>query len=84
MSENKEISDKIYCDYKHFKGNTFEANINSINNLLLGKAQRISNTQFIYVDENDGKNYISANYFIIRRKAKDDKEDNIGNEIKMC
>ena len=85
MNSNEEIkSDKIYCDYKHFKGNTFETNINSINDLLLGKAQRISNTQFIYVDENDGKNYISANYFIIRRKEKDHKEDNIGNEIKMC
>ena len=75
---------KIYCDYKKFKGNTFETNINSINNLLLGKAQKISNTQFIYVDENDGKNYISANFFIIRRKAKDEKEDNKENEIKKC
>ena len=77
-------NDKIYCDYKRFKGNTFETNINSINNLLLGKAQRISNTQFIYVDESDGKNYISANYFIIRLKAKDDKAGNMGKEIKMC
>ena len=85
MNSNKEIkNDKIYCDYKQFKGNTFETNINSINNLLLGKAQRISNTQFIYVDQSDGKNYISANYFIIRPKAKDDKEGNMGNEIKMC
>ena len=85
MNSNKEIkNDKIYCDYKQFKGNTFETNINSINNLLLGKAQRISNTQFIYVDESDGKNYISANYFIIRLKGKDDKEGNMGNEIKMC
>ena len=85
MNSNKEIkNDKIYCDYKQFKGNTFETNINSINNLLLGKAQRISNTQFIYVDQSDGKNYISANYFIIRLKAKDDKEGNMGNEIKMC
>ena len=85
MNTNKEIkSDKIYRNYKRFKGNTFETNINSINNLLLGKAQRISNTQFIYVDESDGKNYISANYFIIRPKAKDDKEGNMGNEIKMC
>ena len=85
MNSNKEIkNDKIYCDYKQFKGNTFETNINSINNLLLGKAQRISNTQFIYVDQSDGKNYISANYFIIRLKGKDDKEGNMGNEIKMC
>ena len=75
---------KIYCEYKHFKGNTFETNINSINDLLLGRAQRISNTQFLYVDEKDGKNYISANYFIIRRKSKDDKEGNKGKEIKIC
>ena len=83
-SREETKGNKIYCDYKKFKGNTFETNINSINNLLLGKAQKISNTEFIYVDENDGKNYISANFFIIRRKAKDEKEDNKENEIKKC
>ena len=68
-SVQQDKKDKIYCDYKQFKGNTFENNINSINNLLLGKSQKISNTQFIYVDKNDGKNYISANYFIIWKNA---------------
>ena len=34
------------------------------------------------MDDNDDKNYISANYFIIKRKANDDKEDNI--IIKKC
>ena len=33
------------------------------------------------MDENDGKNYISANYFTIRRKA---KYVNKENEIKIC
>ena len=75
-SSQEDKKDKIYCDYKQFKGNTFENNINSINNLLLGKSQKISNTQFIYVDKNDGKNYISANYFLIWKNEK----ININNE----
>ena len=83
LNEEKK-GQKIYCDYKEFKGNTFETNINSINDLLLGSALRISNTQFIFEDEKDGKNYISANYFIIRRKSKDDKDGNKGKEIKIC
>lgn len=74
---------KQYCDYKKFKGNTFESNINSINNLLLGKAQKISNTQFIYVDEKDGKNYISANYIMIKKKTSEDKKDNKEQDFKM-
>ena len=75
-SSQEDKKDKIYCDYKQFKGITFENNINSINNLLLGKSQKISNTQFIYVDKNDGKNYISANYFMIWKNEK----ININNE----
>ena len=83
IKSNKESKgNKIYCDYKKFKGNTFETNINSIIGLLLWKTQIISNPHFIYVDENDDKNYISAIYFIIRRKEKDVKEYNKGNKIK--
>ena len=80
-SNEKAKGDKKYWDYKHFKGNTFETNINRINDLLLGRSQKISKTQFIYVDENDDKNNISTNYFIIRRKA---KYINKENEIKIC
>lgn len=68
---------KIYCDYKKFKGNTFENNINSINNLLLGRSNKISNKQFIYYDEKDEKNYLSANYFMVNTRTKK-------NEVKIC
>ena len=66
--ENKTY--KIYCDYKQFKGNTFEDNINKINDIYLGKYLKISNKQYIYYDEKDDKNYLSANYFIIKIKQK--------------
>ena len=73
--EEQEEKTKIYCNYSHFKGLTFEDNINEINNLLLGKSLKISNTQFIYTDEHEKKNYISANYFYIRMNTKDDKNN---------
>ena len=75
MEQRQEEKIKIYCDYSHFKGLTFEDNINEINNLLLGKSLKISNTQFIYTDEHEKKNYISANYFYIRMNTKDDKNN---------
>ena len=51
---------KIYYDYASFKGNTFEENVKSINSLLFGQGIKISDSPFIYLDEKDKKNYLSA------------------------
>lgn len=62
--ENNTKRTKIYCDIAFFKGNTFERNIKSINNLLFGQGIKISNLPFIYFDEKEKKNYLSAHQFI--------------------
>ena len=70
---------KIYYDYKEFKGNTFEKNINSINNLYFGQGIAISETPFIYIDEKEKKNYLSTNCFIIESYS-----DNKNNSKMIC
>ena len=61
MKTSKELeSTTISCDFKKFKGNTFEKSIDIINGFYFGIGLKITETPFIYWNEEDNKNYISA------------------------
>ena len=62
----KSFNTKIYYDARKFKENSFENNINTINKLYLGLGLKINEIPYIYVDENDNKNYVLANCFTIK------------------
>ena len=62
----KSFNTKIYYDARKFKENSFENNINTINKLYLGLGLKINEIPYIYVDENDNKNYLLANCFTIK------------------
>ena len=62
----KSFTTKIYYDARKFKENSFENNINTINKLYLGLGLKINEIPYIYVDENDNKNYLLANCFTIK------------------
>lgn len=72
MEENK--NKKIYYDIHQFKGNIFQDNINTINNLYFGQGILISDIPYIYWSESDKKNYLSTNCFSINSGSKDDNE----------
>ena len=59
---------KKYYDARKFKGNTFEKNISSINDMYFGQGIQISDTPFIILDENDQQKLLSAYSFIIESK----------------
>ena len=65
--ENKKVAKKYY-DSRKFKGNTFEQNIAAINNIVFGQEIKISDSQFIIIDEKDQKKYLSAYNFKIESK----------------
>ena len=59
MEEKK--SKKIYYDIHQFKGNIFQDNIDTINNLYFGQGIMISDIPYIYRSESEKKNYLSTN-----------------------
>ena len=71
----KSFNTKIYYDARKFKGNSFENNINTINKLYLGLGLKINEVPYIYVDENDNKNYLLANCFTIKTIKEKNKSD---------
>ena len=71
----KSFNTKIYYDARKFKENSFENNINTINKLYLGLGLKINEIPYIYVDENDNKNYILANCFTIKTIKEKNKSD---------
>ena len=71
----KSFNTKIYYDARKFKGNSFENNINTINKLYLGLGLKINEIPYIYVDENDNKNYLLANCFTIKTIKEKNKSD---------
>ena len=54
---------KLYYDSRKFQGNTFEQNIDVINNIYFGKGVKISDTPFIIIDIKDNQKYLSAYSF---------------------
>ena len=71
----KSFNTKIYYDTRKFKENSFENNINTINKLYLGLGLKINEIPYIYVDENDNKNYLLANCFTIKTIKGTNKSD---------
>ena len=71
----KSFNTKIYYDARKFKENSFENNINTINKLYLGLGLKINEIPYIYVDENDNKNYLLANCFTIKTIKEKNKSD---------
>ena len=57
---------KIYSDFVYVKSNIFQENVTSNNSLLFGQGIKINNSPFIYQDEKDKKNYLSATQCIIK------------------
>ena len=74
-TEKKSFNTKIYYDARKFKENSFENNINTINKLYLGLGLKINEIPYIYVDENDNKNYLLANCFTIKTIKEKNKSD---------
>ena len=64
--EKKEV--KLYFDVEKSKGNTFEKNVNIINNMYFGKGIDISDNPFIIINEKDQNKYLSILHFVIKTK----------------
>jgi len=58
----------LYHDFGGFKGDLFQANINSINKLYYGQGLKFSDVPFIFRKEKDKKYYLSSNKFKICSK----------------
>ena len=72
MEEKK--SKKIYYDIHQFKGNIFQDNIDTINNLYFGQGIMISDIPYIYRSESEKKNYLSTNCLLISSGNNNDKK----------
>ena len=75
-NKNQEETGKLYCDMGNFKGFTVQNNIGSINKLYFGLSLSLSDTPYIYKNEEDGKYYLGAYCFNINQE-KENKIKNI-------
>ena len=64
-NKNQEETGKLYCDMGNFKGFTVQNNIDSVNKLYFGLGLRLSDTPYIYKNEEDGNIYLGAYIFKI-------------------
>ena len=64
-NKNQEETGKLYCDMGNFKGFTVQNNIDSVNKLYFGLGLRLSDTPYIYKNEEDGNIYLGAYIFRI-------------------
>ena len=61
-SKDNDNEDKPYYDARKFKGNTFEQNVATINNMLFGQGLKISDTPFIIIDKDNRKYLITYSF----------------------
>ena len=64
-NKNQEETGKLYCNMGNFKGFTVQNNIDSVNKLYFGLGLRLSDTPYIYKNEEDGNIYLGAYIFRI-------------------
>ena len=67
QSNKKKEQPKLYYDTNKSKGNTFEKNINLINNMYFGQGINITDNPFITLSEKDQNKYLSVQQFAIKK-----------------